>query len=283
MENYHCINFHLFNYLFKDKISEQLQHICSTKLEDLRAMEEKDIFSELSNNLPENLDYRSLVEDIYDQSNFKCGTSSTTSAAVNLLHAIINENRYSINKLLGINKTPKLLMSRLHNYWNAKIVQQSNIFSDDPVMIESSLIAIKKRKMCPESYWPYMSDKISEQPSLSADYQASLYPKSVSYRKLSNHVNLIKYELHKGHPVLMGIILYSNWNTSADGLINLPTGTSKFIGAHTILLVGYNNNKKYFIFQNSLGKKWGSDGFGFIEYGYIYSNGMCGDIYSIYI
>jgi hypothetical protein len=275
-------NYHVFNYLFKDNVCESMDHPKSGEIINVRIHEEADIMSELRN-LPSNLNYKPLITSVYDQSNFKCGVTSTIAAAINLLHVLIDNDRYVFSKIFGINKIPKINPSRLHNYWNAKIVQKSDIFVDNiPVMIESCLIAINHRKICDEIYCPYTLENIVKQPPILADQQASLYTLNIKYNKLDNHINLIKHELYKKHPVVLGIILYSNWNDSPNGLINLPTLNDTIVGSHTILLVGYDNSKRYFIFQNSFGSKWGTDGFGFIEYEYISNTLTCGDIYSIY-
>lgn len=52
-------------------------------------------------------------------------------------------------------------------------------------------------------------------------------------------------------------------------VINLPKCTDNVFLSHSILIVGYNDEEKYLVFQNSFGEEWGYNGFGLISYDYI--------------
>lgn len=275
----------LFNYRFKDKLPYYRYSQVDDDTKEVIKLEEMDAISSnasLGLVVPSYLDLRKFCV-VLDQEDFPCGSVSTVASAVSLLHNLSNVDRYSITKMLFINKKPYWIMSRLHNYWHSRILEGSFTESQS-VMLESSLQVLQKRKLCDETLWPYDKEYISLQPDLSIDVSSGSYPYVIKYNILSNSINLIKSELYHHHPVILGILLYDNWNSSSKGLIPLPNlETNQVIGAHTITLVGYNNEKKYFIFLNTLGKIWGDNGFGYIEYDYIYNQNLCGDIYSIYI
>lgn len=276
---------YIFNYRFKDKIIGY-QHPHGDSIVQKRKLEEIDAISSnasLGIVIPSNLDLRTWSANL-DQEDFPCGSVSTVSCAVSLLHKLCDVDRYLVTKIFLMNKKPQWVISRLHNYWNSRILEQSNGSVLDSVMLESSLLVLQGRKICDETLWPYDKNYINIQPDLNVDISTGTYRYTIKYNILSNSINLIKSELYHHHPVILGIVLYDNWNSSSIGLIPLPDlYENKVLGTHTITLVGYNNEKKYFIFQNTLGKSWGDKGFGYIEYEYILNQDICGDIYSLYI
>lgn len=84
-------------------------------------------------------------------------------------------------------------------------------------------------------------------------------------------VNDMKSVLASGVPII-GTIPFTK-NTSkkkGNGSVKHKEKHRKYIKNHGVLFVGYNDcpmvGEKYFIFQNSLGKRWGTNGFGTITY-----------------
>ena len=270
------------NYLFKDNVGFGRQHPKKDLLPPIVELTWQDVINDYKCPAPTEFDYIHLMDYVWNQGLFSCGVSNTVAAAVRLLNNIANENRYNINKLFGINKVENVKMSRLRNYWEARLIE-NNIGTQDPIMIESSLLAIKRRGLCDENYWEYIPENISVQPDLESDYRAFNYSSKYNYNKLSYDVNLIKFELYNGRPVILAIALFEDYDKSPHGLITIPeniTGNN-VIGWHTLLLIGYKQNKRCFIFQNSFGSGWKNNGIGYIEYEYILDERLCGDIYSL--
>lgn len=286
----------VFNYRFKNTVSMGTLHPSSKIITDKSIMMETEVVSSNAKkglSLPIYLDLRPYCGKVINQDDLPCGVSSTVSTAVSLLHNLCNDDRWLISKMFGYNRKPTFEISRLHNYWNSKIYEYTPIHDFGSIMLESSLITVKERRICPETIWGYDKELIDVQPKLSVDLASGGYPYNINYKILSdepnldayaNSVELIKSELYHHHPVVVGIVLFDNWNSNSNGLIPVPEiGKDKLIGSHTITIVGYNNRKKYFIFQNTLGEIWGSHGFGTIEYEYISNSDFCGDVYSLYI
>lgn len=266
----------LYNYKFKDKVSLGNLHDNYDKYNSKRKIEEIDsIITNARIDLPEKLDYRNLIKNIIHQENLPCGTSNTIINAIHLLYSIINQKRWFY-------KLPTDKLSRLYNYWNAKIIEKTNIFSDEPTMLESGLLALEQNNICLEKLYEYKKENISVYPNLNCYINANSINHKIQYHKLDNSINVIKSELYSGHPVLLGIVIYESYYKNDGLLVNPDILNDKKIGGHTILLVGCNNIKKYFIFQNSVGESFGTNGFGYIEYDYILNTDICGDIYSIY-
>jgi len=77
-----------------------------------------------------------------------------------------------------------------------------------------------------------------------------------------------QYILQEKKPVAMNIFWYFD---AVDSLGNIsflfPEDSDK--GGHVILLVGYDSQTRKFIFQNSWGANWGTNGYGTIPEDYI--------------
>lgn len=343
----------MFNYRFKYKVSLGESHPRAQIIEAKSIMQELDVVAtnaKLGVTLPPYLNLKPYCGKTINQEDYPCGSSSTISTAVNLLHGLCNYDRRWLSKVFGYNRRPDFVVSRLHNYWNARIYEHSPMHEFKSVMLESGLITIKERKVCPEESWIYTKDLIDVQPKLSVDMLSGGYAYTLNYKILStrsssekialavllntmvdqskssmlgvplgaaintgspkiiipsdpseslssseivdsvtlptvsNSIELIKSELYHHHPVVLGTVLFDNWNSKGLGVIPLPVlGNNTVIGGHTITLTGYSNEKREFMFQNTLGEAWGEGGFGTIPYDYIANPDLCGDIYSIYM
>jgi GNAT superfamily N-acetyltransferase len=67
-------------------------------------------------------------------------------------------------------------------------------------------------------------------------------------------------------PVLASLEITDKWRDAPNGSIPAPAPRDVPIGNHTVLLVGYDDTRVEFRFQNSWGEDWGDAGFGTIGY-----------------
>lgn len=60
------------------------------------------------------------------------------------------------------------------------------------------------------------------------------------------------------------------WDDAPNGKIAVPGDMAEFLdgGSHCVLIAGYNDERRHFIFVNSWGKDWGDDGIGYLPYEY---------------
>ena len=98
--------------------------------------------------------------------------------------------------------------------------------------------------------------------------EAAAY-KISSYATVTRSVNAIKSFLASGYPVIVG-------GPVDRGFMNLRSGAvltkrKGSLGGHCYCVVGYDDAKNAFKFQNSWGTNWASAGFGWIDYNYISS------------
>ena len=80
-----------------------------------------------------------------------------------------------------------------------------------------------------------------------------------------------RQSLAKVGPFVIGVPVYSNWSAiGSDGFVPNPAGAQR--GGHAILVVGYDDDRKRFKFQNSWSTGWGDRGYGYISYSWMESH-----------
>jgi C1A family cysteine protease len=132
-----------------------------------------------------------------------------------------------------------------------------------------------------EDRWSYDIAKFSKQPEYNALKSARQYHINAYYR--CNSVNSICGSLNSGYTVVGGFSvpeeMYSD-EVTASGIIPIPGPDSKFVGGHAVHFVGYDHTRRMLLFQNSWGKDWGEEGFGWLPYAYV-DGGFAGDFWTI--
>lgn len=93
----------------------------------------------------------------------------------------------------------------------------------------------------------------------------------VFYTLNKNTTEVIKFLATKKRPLTMSVnVNFNGWpnsgeTTYSEELRKECLSTSK-CGGHSVVLTGYDMNKKVFMFKNSWGKDWGKQGFGTIPF-----------------
>lgn len=78
----------------------------------------------------------------------------------------------------------------------------------------------------------------------------------------------IKRFLGSRLPVAVVLPITKQWFSTGDGTIFFPA--AEFCSAqHCVLIVGHDDTRQYFTFQNSWSREWGDGGYGKLPYGYI--------------
>jgi len=85
-------------------------------------------------------------------------------------------------------------------------------------------------------------------------------------------------------PVVFGISVYESFESekvAKTGIVPLPENTERMLGGHAIVLVGYDNEKKLFIFRNSWGEQWGDKGYGYLPFEYVCDANLASDFWVV--
>ena len=170
----------------------------------------------------------------------------------------------------------KLDISEQDAYWlvcrelNRPFLQDSGVWPVDAAR------TLTKQRVCSESAWPYENVLATAQRPTSAVNRASYsFSSSSSFAGNSNGGrNQVRAMLAQGRPIVA--CFYVAWDNQIarnsgiiDVVINPKTGkpvTSQ--AGHSMLIVGYDDQKQHYIVKNSWGTTWGDRGYGYISYAY---------------
>lgn len=174
-------------------------------------------------------------------------------------------------------------ISRLFLYYSVRKIY--NEMSDDSgSRIIDCIKILKNTGVPPEILHPYHEKFLYKKPS-ELSKKLAKYCKLLGFIQLEKNsitVNNIKKNLLENNLVICGIKIFENFNnklTVKSGQVVLPLEEEELIGGHSIVIVGFDDWKKNFIFINSWGKNWGLNGLGFIPYSYITNENLADEFF----
>ncbi len=212
---------------------------------------------EVIKSTPDSVDLRDRCPPVYNQQSLGSCTGNAIAAA------------YQFDELKQ-NNADGFMPSRLFIYYNERKAE-GTIGSDHGASIRDGIKCINKTGVCHEDLWPYDITKFAVEPTANCYDDAKLH-KSLKYHRIRQSSLHLKAALNAGYPIVFGISVYESMESpevAKTGVIPMPTENDKLLGGHCILLVGYDNIKKQWIFRNSWGEEWGDKGYGYLPYKYI--------------
>lgn len=134
-----------------------------------------------------------------------------------------------------------------------------------------------------ENCWPYVIQNFAKVPPDECLAKAAVN-RIQSYHALDNLEDMLDC-IASGFGFICGITCYSSIDsdyTTRTGIVTLPERGEKVLGGHAIYVGGgYDMHKRMFKFQNSWGKEWGDDGFGWIPFEYLENKNLAGDFFTV--
>lgn len=222
-----------------------------------------------TNNLPSRIDLRDEHFPIFNQGNL----GSCTANAISTAH-YFSQIKQKAQKAF--------VPSRLFIYYNERAME-GTINSDAGAVIRNGFKCIAKLGVCSEDTWKYQEDKFSEKPIENA-YTIALDHQVIKYMKVVQMTNQLKGCLAEGYPFVFGFTVYDSFESddvAINGIMSLPEGNESCMGGHAVMCVGYDDEKKVFIVQNSWGKEWGDKGYFYMPYSYITNPSLASDFWTI--
>jgi hypothetical protein len=171
-------------------------------------------------------------------------------------------------------------ISRLYLYYQFRKLYD-DVKLDEGSTIRDCINILHKDGIVPEFLYPYIETKVFNNPSEFLE-KYSRFCKCLGFENISRKV--IRQNLLLDNPVLCGIKLFESIykdEVKNTGIINYSEEYDKILGGHCIILVGFDNNKKYYKFINSWGPTWGDKGFGYLPYEYIKNIRLSNEFYII--
>ena len=159
----------------------------------------------------------------------------------------------------------------------------------------------------PEKYWPYLNTKVKDDPRLARPPDAFSFAcardcTALRYHRLDPQGQppaevLVEMKAHLAVklPVSLGFPLYLDCLEQAAtcGMFPAPTANDQKVGAHAVLLVGYDDQLKIsntseggtetvgaFLLKNSWKATWGDKGYGWLPYSYVLT-GLAKDVWTM--
>lgn len=217
----------------------------------------------------EDVDLRSQCPSVYDQGNLGSCTAQAICFA------------YEFNQIRQHEESP-FIPSRLFVYYNERDVDgNTNVDSGSSLRTASKVVA--SIGVCKEDEWPYNIDQFTEKPPEEL-YKEAMNHKSIRYKKVYQEEDQLKHALRMNYPIVFGIAVYESFegiDTFHTGIVSMPKEDEKMVGGHAIALVGFDDEKKHFIFRNSWGTEWGENGYGYLPYEYVLNENLSSDFWII--
>lgn len=218
-----------------------------------------------------------------DQQNIgSCGPNTTAKGAI--FAAFVKQS-------LKVCPTP----SRLFIYYNTRLVMgqaegdsKKYLDQDSGVDNRSMMKALAQYGWCDETSMPYLTDRFTKKPS------AALYKKAkpraiLKYEAVAQDLDVMRGAVAAQNPFVFGFTVYESMLTSAvdkTGVVPPPKSRKDSVaGGHDVLIVGYDDAKKRFKFQNhwwlNSSTPWGDGGYGYIPYAYATDDNLSGDFWTL--
>lgn len=172
-------------------------------------------------------------------------------------------------------------ISRLYLYYQVRKLYD-DLDNDSGSTIIDCINILHKDGIIPEFFYPYMSDNLYKNPNKFLE-KYSKFCKCLGFENVKR--NQIKNKILLDFPILCGIKIFKNVDNiqvKKTGIIEMPTDINdndNLLGGHCIILIGFDDNTKYYKFINSWGSNWGENGFGYLPYDFIKSEYLSDEFY----
>jgi C1A family cysteine protease len=183
--------------------------------------------------------------------------------------------------------SPQFDGSRLFLYYNTRLRDYHNgdndVTIDDGSSLTSSIKCLQTDGICPETEWPYDTNKYAIKPHDSCYISAINYRAVEIYNVRNNFVDM-KSSLSSGIPFVVGIKIFSSFENNSvrkTGIVRMPKPRESYLGGHAVLVCGYNDQTNRWIVRNSWGTSWGDKGYFYLPYRYLINPNLSSDFWAI--
>ncbi|MGH9094447.1 MAG: C1 family peptidase [Acidimicrobiales bacterium] len=175
-----------------------------------------------------------------------------------------------------------LTPSRLWVYYQERVIE-GTVDQDAGGQIRDGIKSVAHLGVCPETDWPYDIATFAQTPP-AKDYTDALGDRALTYQAVTQDLFALKSVLANGLPIVFGFTVYDSFESpevASSGIAPMPDPTSKVVGGHAVVLVGYNDAVDRFRVRNSWGTGWGQSGYFELPYLYVTSSSLASDFWVI--
>lgn len=227
---------------------------------------ETDSDSETENSFKiDRVDLRDQFPSVYDQASLHCSVPCS----------ILSVYRFFTKKS---NPEEEYIPSRIHLHQLTSLIDSN----DKSLSIKNALHILEKVGTVSEDIIGYGEYPDQDERFIGIETKV---PKMIKFRKVEQTKEQFKRALDAGYPIIFGMSLYSSSLTDGarkTGEIKIPTKSDQVVGGISMVLVGYDNQRKQWIVRNNWGKGWGDKGYGYIPYNYLTNPQLANSFWVIY-
>lgn len=206
------------------------------------------------NELPIEVDLKPYVFEVEDQGVLGTCTANAGCSALELLYKK--------------NNTP-VDLSRLFVYWYSR--KLGNLTGDSGAYPRDLCKALKNYGVCYEKNWIYQVENLEKEPTTDLLIEAEQF-KILSYEQIvNNKLTQIKAALAQNIPVLLTMQVHKGFNKLGKNWKEhtwdwTTSDVNPLEGWHEVLIIGYDDNSRHLLVENSWGPHWADGGFFGIPY-----------------
>jgi len=219
--------------------------------------------------LPPKVDLRPKENlQIYDQGNLGSCTANALAAAFHFSQV-----------RQGLKSFPP---ARLFIYYNERSME-GNPDVDCGAYMRDGVKSLHRIGVCSEEAWAYDINKFTDKPSPDC-YSAATKNQCLEYARVPQTLDDLKAALNEGLPICFGFVVcrsFMNREVASTGSMCMPQANDRPLGGHAVMAVGYEDERKCFIVQNSWSSRWGDHGYFYMPYDYMTSDALAGDFWVI--
>lgn len=171
--------------------------------------------------------------------------------------------------------------SRLYLYYNTRKIEGSTE-EDAGAYIRDVFKALNKDGLCEESLFPYYTDRFATEPSPNCYINGKKY-QTVRYAAVPQDLNSLKSAVFSGAAISFGFDVYKSFMYGSwTEICPIPNPSKEqLLGGHAVTIIGWDDNKKAFLIQNSWGSDWKNKGKFYMPYEMVTDNKFCDDFWVI--
>lgn len=229
--------------------------------------------------LSSEVDLRPKEGPIENQMNLGSCTSYAWNGLLDFLELQALSNKITSPEIL--NPTTYTPFSHLFLYYNERLLENS-VSYDAGAQLRDGAKALATYGNCAELTWPYDESKAFIKP-IDQAYTEALNHKISVYSSLES-IDDMKHCLADGFPFVGGITVYSSFESpqvAQTGIVPMPSPDEDVEGGHAICIVGYSDEKQWFICRNSWGDGWGDKGHFYLPYNFLINPDLASDFWTV--
>jgi C1A family cysteine protease len=189
-------------------------------------------------------------------------------------------------RLLGFDRNKQNLdpfsYSELFLYYKTRL-KEGTASVDGGATIKDTIQTAIKIGVCSEELWPYVETNVTKKPPKACDQDAILHH-GITYMRVPQNLLHMKSVIYSENAIGVGISVYESFEYDEvlkTGNVPLPQTGERLLGGHAILLVGFSDEKRCFIAQNSWGTGFGDQGYIYLPYDYMERHDLAADLWTI--